>query len=236
MNLINSLFGRFYLGKLANQSLYIHWSWWVLCVVVAVANPVFLPVVLAGFYLLALHELLRCCFLKSLGLECNTTLYLLAGIPDMPRLPPLTALAVWAVSAAPNVALVPVLWWLKELPPTNSFTFNTLLNHLLPINLGIIFIDALPCYYPLAGGRLLDSLLRWRPSVLTRLTETMCVLQGAWAIQNRLYLIACGSLYLCYMAEQQLYLSWWENIENEGTKPTSFQRTNTVVGGNEDQQ
>jgi Zn-dependent protease len=164
--------GAFRLFRLAGIDVFLHWSWFVVAVILiqvrkgSYGSPVFNALeYLALFGIVLMHEFGHSLACRQVGGTADQiVLWPLGGVAyvDPPQRPGAT---LWSIAAGPlvNVALLPVLiilviasrtlGWAETLP-----NLHALLRAICMIDLGLLIFNLLPVY-PLDGGQILRSLL-----------------------------------------------------------------------------
>lgn len=164
--------GSFRLFRLAGIDLYLHWSWFLIAVIMISYrrrdySSAFWNVLeyVALFGIVLLHELGHALACRQVGGQANQiVLWPLGGVAYVAP-PPRPGATLWSIAAGPlvNVALLAplTLLWTSSLalgmtgaaPNAHSF-----IQALWVINLLLLLFNLLPVY-PLDGGQILHSLL-----------------------------------------------------------------------------
>jgi len=166
--------GSFRLFRLAGITVYLHWSWFIVAVLIiqlranAYASPVWNVLeYLALFLIVLMHEFGHQLACRSVGGKTNDIiLFPLGGVAYVSP-PQRPGAQLWSIAAGPlvNVALVPVLYVLLSslgghlsLNSDEPNAYAGFLNDVWLINLVLLIFNMMPVY-PLDGGQILRSLL-----------------------------------------------------------------------------
>jgi len=166
--------GSIRLFRLAGITVYLHWSWFIVAVLIielrsnAYSSPVWNVLEYAALFLIVMiHEFGHQLACRSVGGKTNDIiLFPLGGVAYVSP-PQRPGAQLWSIAAGPlvNLALIPVLTVLLLLlggqPNLHGFEPNVyagFLNDIWFINLGLFIFNMMPVY-PLDGGQILRSLL-----------------------------------------------------------------------------
>src|SRR5262245_39600301 len=168
-----TMFPALSLGRLFGIPLRVHWTFWILPLIVMLTPPVGMPVpfllllVFAIFGCVVLHELGHALAARFYGIRTrDITLYPIGGIASLQRISekPVEELVIAIAGPAVNVviatALATVMFLGSELAPA-SFAGSLLadfLRFLLGANVIMFLFNLIPAF-PLDGGRVFRACL-----------------------------------------------------------------------------
>jgi Zn-dependent protease/predicted transcriptional regulator len=188
------------LGEIAGIGVFVHWSFLILPLLVAIssrsaglgwgATVTAIAFILAVFGCVVLHELGHALMARRFGIQTrNITLLPIGGVANLDRMPerPRDELAVALAGPAINVGIAMALLSLFALAGDAGFVLSTqglersFLVRLFWANVGLVVFNLLPAF-PMDGGRVLRALLATQTSYLratnlaTRVGQLMAIL------------------------------------------------------------
>jgi len=212
-----TLNGSLRLFRLFGISMHLHWTWFILVVLLVQLDKeqwLWRAAILGGvFGIVTLHEFGHALACRSVGGRAeHIVLFPLGGVAfvEPPQRP---GPILWSIVAGPlvNVVLIPVLAVavVATDAPTqiDQFVFGSELQRfvfsLFYINIGILCFNLLPIY-PLDGGQILQSLLWF---VLGRATslQIVAVLGLIAAVVGGVLMLLAGRFWLVLMA---VFIGW----------------------------
>jgi Zn-dependent protease len=172
---IKGMLGTFRLGTWLGIQVKIHWSFWILVLVVLMQtggeNTVGVLAFLAAiFSFVLLHEFGHALAARRFGIQTrDITLLPIGGLARLERMPtnPRQELIIALAGPAVNVVLAIALGLmilaqrsLSSLWPADGGN-STMLQQLMLVNIVLVVFNMLPAF-PMDGGRVLRSLLAWQ--------------------------------------------------------------------------
>jgi len=191
------------LGRWFNVPVFLHWSWWMFGLFVAVTNPTFVPVFLGMFGIVLLHEFGHCIAAQYYRWNVHhVTLYPIGGAAAMDIMPrPFEEFVVAIAGPLVNVALIPPLIYLSQYHPS--------LAMLSSVNIAILVFNLLPVF-PMDGGRILRSALQgvtknrvFATHISARIGQVMCVLMAILGIYVSNFILVAIAIFIALAAEQE---------------------------------
>jgi len=169
--------GSYKLGEFAGIGVYLHWSFFLVPVLIAfstlsggggvVAAIEGVAFVLAIFGCVVLHEYGHAMMARRYGIETrDITLYPIGGVARLDRIPdkPVQELAVALAGPAVNVVIATaltgglILAAMLGLVPSIQSVFGSFFGNLILVNVALVVFNMLPAF-PMDGGRVLRSVL-----------------------------------------------------------------------------
>ena len=169
------------LGEWFGVPVFIHWSWWMFGLFIAISNPTFVPIFLGIFGIILLHEFGHIFAAKHFRWNVhNVTLYPIGGVASLhPSPDPWEEFVVAISGPAVNVVLLTPFHFLS---PYGSF------GMIAAINIVILVFNLLPIF-PMDGGRIFRSVLqgvtknrKWSTLIAVRVGQGLCVIMGVVAL------------------------------------------------------
>lgn len=194
------------LGRWFGVPVYLHWSWVLLFLFIAITAPHFAPVYAGLFFLVLLHELGHSLAARHFGAPTdNITLWPFGGIASI-KIPFKAKEEFWVAIAGPavNFALIPLFYGLAE------YNFWKLLGY---YNIVLLVFNLVPAF-PMDGGRILRSLLvmvlrnHYRATLIAaRIGQGICILFGLLGIYVGAYMLCVIALFIFMAAQAELRAS-----------------------------
>jgi Zn-dependent protease len=192
------------IANLFGIPLYLHWSWFLLLVLVGVFNgPTSLLVILGMFFLVLLHEYGHCFAARCYGLEVtDVTLYPVGGLARIESLgdqsPWTRELVISLAGPLVNIVLcilsMLVILTMPELMKADgeATIFGLICHYSFVLNIGLAIFNLLPIF-PMDGGRVLRA----------SLFGVMRDYEGATVVAVRMgQVLACGMIFLAILTQQ----------------------------------
>jgi Zn-dependent protease len=211
------------LGELAGIGVYVHWSFWLLPVWIALTAGGGPPAVLSSLILLfavfgcvVLHELGHALAARQFGISTrDITLYPIGGVASLESIPrnPVKELVIAVAGPAVNVTIAGAIFLGTGLlsaaypMPLLSPAGGSLLWNLMWINVALVVFNLLPAF-PMDGGRVLRAFLALQlpyeraTAIAARVGQGIAILLGLLGlVSNGTLVLVAAFVFLAAQAE-----------------------------------